>query len=159
MAYLVDPPVQTCVPSSNYDSLYYYLVDARGDILHVSFEELESILGFSLPPSARLHRQWWSNRRRGCQRNHIVAWNAAGWMTKDVNVENETLTFVRRPGFPKVTPTLRNWKKTKMLDIDSVLIPTSSASVPPELTFGRDQIYDDSGRLTGGPQDIPKPKG
>lgn len=63
----------------------------------VSFADLETILGFPLPDSARLHRPWWANQKQGNGHSHALAWQAAGWETSAVNLSGETLVFKRTP--------------------------------------------------------------
>jgi hypothetical protein len=59
----------------------------------VTFEQIEGILGFQLPATARRKAQWWENNATG----HIQArsWLDAGFLTQGVNIPNETLTFTR----------------------------------------------------------------
>ena len=68
--------------------------------LRVSFAEMEAILGFELPRSARLHRPWWANSFGA----HVqaAAWLDAGWQTAEVDLAGETLVFVRadEPAYP-----------------------------------------------------------
>ena len=67
-----------------------------------SFDEVEAILGFRLPDSARLYRPWWSNQRKGGGHSHALAWQAAGWRTSAIDLEAETSgarrTRPREPG-------------------------------------------------------------
>ena len=61
-----------------------------------SFRELEGILGFPLPKSARIHRPWWANHQGiGGGHSHALAWEMAGWRTAKVDLADETLTFRR----------------------------------------------------------------
>lgn len=57
------------------------------------FDEIERLLGFPLPQSARLHRPWWANSRHG----HAQArsWLDAGYESRAVDLEAEKLEFVR----------------------------------------------------------------
>lgn len=68
--------------------------------IRVSFAELETILGFALPRSARQHRPWWANSFG----SHVQAeaWLDAGWQTAQVDLEAQTLVFVRLadPAYP-----------------------------------------------------------
>ncbi|WP_292532808.1 hypothetical protein [Methylocystis sp.] len=57
------------------------------------FGDLEKILGFELPFSARQHRAWWSNN--GSNNVMTKAWLSAGFRTRDVDMANERLTFER----------------------------------------------------------------
>ena len=80
---------------SKYDPLKRYLSSAAGTELPLNFQEVERILGFSLPPSARKHREWWSNNVG----THVGAraWREAGWKTERVDLGGERLVFVRDP--------------------------------------------------------------
>ena len=95
------------------------------------FSEVESILGFSLPPSARRHRPWWANQRTDNGRSHALAWTAAGWETAEVDMGAETLSFRRRES-----------PKTPLLD---EIWPVHPTRVWPEggLSLRREDIYDE----------------
>ncbi len=58
----------------------------------LSFENVETIIHGTLPRSARKHRAWLSNSRRP---EHALkdAWLDAGWKTRNVNMEEETVEF------------------------------------------------------------------
>lgn len=56
-----------------------------------SFQKIESILGFSLPRSARSHPAWWANNPGG--HSHCLAWLDAGWKTEQIDLEAEKVTF------------------------------------------------------------------
>ena len=80
-------------------------LEARADPqVRLSFAEIEAILGFALPRSARLHRPWWANSFGA----HVqaAAWLDAGWQTAQVDLEAQTLLFVRAadPAYP-IPPT------------------------------------------------------
>ena len=108
------------------------------------------MLGFRLPDSARLHRPWWANSAKGNGHSHALAWQAAGWKTERVDLEAETLTFARTDGAtarPAAAP------RKKKFDIDRDWPVIRGGSWPPGFTVSREQIYDEFGRLTGGPQD------
>jgi hypothetical protein len=59
----------------------------------MSFQEVEGVLGFELPASARQYPAWWSNNVG----THVGAraWREAGWKTSRVDVGGERVTFVR----------------------------------------------------------------
>ena len=88
-----------------YRSLYQYLIRLQAPEWRTSFNEVEAVMGFRLPPSARLHRPWWGNQRGGRGHSHALAWSVAGWETAEVDMESETLLFKRTdPGpVPNVT--------------------------------------------------------
>lgn len=76
---------------SKYDPLFRHLSNSRGTV-DLQFSDIEEILGFRLPGSARNHPAWWSNS--GGTHVQSAAWLAAGYKTEDVNVEQETVRFV-----------------------------------------------------------------
>jgi hypothetical protein len=78
-----------------YDPLRDHLMSLRGDYWRTTFREIETILGASLPPSARTHRPWWANDE-GPNRVQAHAWLRAGWQTADVDMARERVTFERR---------------------------------------------------------------
>ncbi len=78
-----------------YAPLFRHLAAIGGPDWRASFSEIEAILGFALPASARLHRPWWANQTRGGGHSHALAWQAAGWKTGDVDLDGETLVFRR----------------------------------------------------------------
>ena len=105
---------------SKYRNLYHHLCGRRGLVWNASFAEIETILGFKLPPSARRHREWWGNQSNGNGHVQSLAWTSAGWDAANVNLEIESLTFCRRRTQPinldeiwPVHPTLR-WPKSGM---------------------------------------------
>ena len=80
---------------SKYDPLKRYLTAATAAELPLGFQDVERVLGFPLPPSARKHREWWSNNVG----THVGAraWREAGWKTERVDMAGERLVFVRDP--------------------------------------------------------------
>jgi hypothetical protein len=77
---------------SKYDPLSKWLAKQRGNRLLATFKQIENVLGFDLPASARIHRPWWAN---DLTHVHAKAWLLAGFQTEDVNLSKETLAFVR----------------------------------------------------------------
>ncbi|NJR70252.1 MAG: helix-turn-helix transcriptional regulator [Synechococcales cyanobacterium CRU_2_2] len=79
-------------PGSKYYPLFERLKQSQPSVVHLSFSEIEHILGNPLPASARQQRAWWSNREsdRALQ---AKAWIDAGYHTTAVNLEQETLSF------------------------------------------------------------------
>lgn len=59
----------------------------------LSFQQIESLIGARLPPSARKHRPWWSNNPG----NNVMtrAWLDAGRITEDVDIAAERVTFTK----------------------------------------------------------------
>jgi len=79
-----------------YSPLEKHLNSIQFDNWRVSFVELEKILGFNLPASARKYAGWWSNQKTGSRAHH---WIAAGYITSELDLENEKVTFAK--GNPK----------------------------------------------------------
>jgi hypothetical protein len=75
-----------------YDGLRDYLaglpVDVPAETL--SFEEVEKLVG-ELPPSARVHREWWANSSH----SQAQAWREAGWHVDSVNQDIGRVVFLR----------------------------------------------------------------
>ena len=76
---------------SKYQRLYTHLCRLITQEWRTSFSEVESIIGFELPTSARLHRPWWSNQNGGNGHSQALSWSAAGWETAEVDMDAETL--------------------------------------------------------------------
>lgn len=49
------------VVSGRYRLLYEYLQNRYAETVVLTFAQIESLIGFSLPDQARLNRQWWTN--------------------------------------------------------------------------------------------------
>jgi hypothetical protein len=78
---------------SKYDALADHLQTLERDREHtLTFAEIERVLGFRLPHSARTHKAWWANQKNG---RHVQAkaWRAAGWQTKEPDLNAATVNF------------------------------------------------------------------
>jgi len=151
MAVTRDQLVRNAAARGKYAPLYRHLLSARSEPeWRTTFGELEAILGFRLPDSARLHRPWWSNSKKSSGHSHALAWQAAGWRTRTVDVEAETLVFERADVAPAEAAAPAGRKK---FDLDEFWPAISGGSWPEGFAVRREQIYDADGRLTGGPQD------
>ncbi len=142
--------VRNAAARGKYAPLYRHLLSARSELeWRTTFGELEVILGFRLPDSARLHRPWWSNSKKGSGHSHALAWQAAGWRTREVDIEAETLVFARSGGASaSVGPPVQR----RRFSIREILPPHDPGPWPEGVTVSREQLYDDMGRLTGGPE-------
>ena len=78
-----------------YSPLYEHLKTLPYDRWSATFDDLEKLLGFELPDSARLSRPWWANGASRGGHSQALAWEMAGWKTTDVDMEEERVTFVR----------------------------------------------------------------
>ena len=128
-----DQKYREMVIRGKYSKLYTHLRSRPAELWRTTFREIESVLGFELPASARLHRPWWANQRGGNGHSQALAWSIAGWETADVDLEAETLTFM--PGQrPKFAPTL---------NLDEVWPVRSVGAWPEGLSLRREDMYDD----------------
>ena len=113
-----------------YRPLFEHLESGRdGDEWRAEFSEIERVLGFGLPPSARRHRAWWENSESHSQAR---AWLAAGWRVDTVDMDAEIVTLRRSDA----APPKRKLGPDKWSVSHSVLLR-------PDATFGREEIYDD----------------
>ena len=80
---------------SKYHPLYLHLQQSEADEVKLLFDEIESLIGRALPPTARTQRAWWSNRQRGAVQ--AVAWMSAGYHVMGIELEEGIITF-RKPG-------------------------------------------------------------
>lgn len=76
--------------SKKYRKLTQLLTESQGNPVSLTFAQIEDIVGFSLPASAKEHRAFWANTT-----THSIAlsWLSVGYKTVDVNLENETVVF------------------------------------------------------------------
>ena len=77
-----------------YLNLTTYLASLDGQVWHATFNEIEDVLGFPLPDSARAYPAWWANQGR----SQSQAWQSAGWRTASVDVPAERVTFIYTAG-------------------------------------------------------------
>ena len=79
-----------------YSQLYAWLMGQPADLNHIpaTFQQIEAILGRTLPRSASQRPQWWENN--STQHSHASAWLEAGFLTEQVSIANRTLTFRRQ---------------------------------------------------------------
>lgn len=145
-----DRLVREAAARGKYAPLYRHLLAMSGPDWRTSFAEVEAVLGFRLPDSARLHRPWWANSAKGNGHSHALAWQAAGWKTGRIDLDAETLVFAREEGDSADRPPTALRKRKFNLDRD---FPAVDLGPWPEgFTVSREEIYDDMGRLTGGPE-------
>jgi len=76
-----------------YSALSAYLKAQTGNEVPMSFDEIERVIGASLPASQH-QAAWWSNNPA----NNVMTkeWLAAGFRTERVDVAGRTLVFRRR---------------------------------------------------------------
>lgn len=84
---------------SKYEPLARRLSTESGAEWTAGFTELERLLGFPLPPSARRYRPWWGNQK-GAGHSQARGWQDAGWQVWKVDLDAEQVTFRRERGGP-----------------------------------------------------------
>ncbi len=75
--------------SLKYRNLTQYLAAQKSE-WQASFADIEKVLGFPLPDSARQYQAWWSNQSR----SQSLGWQSAGWKATALDLNGETVTFV-----------------------------------------------------------------
>ena len=73
-----------------YYNLTNYLNTSNKELISLTFNEVENILGFKLPPSIRRHRANWSNTTT---LSFPCSWLKVGYKTVEVDMINEKVTF------------------------------------------------------------------
>jgi len=78
----------------NYELLTEYFMSQTDATVHLRFSEIENILKFALPDSARRSPSWWHNKAQAPQAN---AWLVAGYKTEDASssIKTSIATFVK----------------------------------------------------------------
>ena len=79
--------------TGEYRLLYKYLHDRYADRVVLTFYEIESVIGFALPPAA-LDRDWWGHEGANERTPQSEAWVAAE-RTATVNLAARNVTFDR----------------------------------------------------------------
>lgn len=88
-------------PGTKYYPLYDYLRPLDQDKpVQLTFDEIEAIVGTSLPRSARYGRAWWANSPTSQGR----AWLEAGWLVDAVNIDETWAVFRPARITYRVTP-------------------------------------------------------
>lgn len=87
---------------SKYSIFGEYLGKRPEKQIELSFEQIEEILGFRLPPTAYKQRAWWSNNTRNSVMTKV--WRKAGFRSEDVDMAKKRLVFRRVPPPPPQTP-------------------------------------------------------
>jgi CBS domain-containing protein len=80
---------------SRYSPLADWLNSQPGgtEVVQLSFEQIEKLIGGPLPASASEHRAWWANDSQG--HPHSQLWLEVGWRVGYRNIAGKIITFVR----------------------------------------------------------------
>ena len=152
MAAIRERFVSEAIARDRYSSLHRHLLAVLPEPeWRTTFGELEAILGYRQPGSARLRRPLWPSSKVGIGHGYTLAWQAAEWLIREMDVEEETTKFVRREAPPESAEAPA---RRRRFSIREILPPHDPGSWPQDFTVSREQIYDDMGRLTGGSEDL-----
>lgn len=78
---------------AEYATLQNYLTNRYADIVILTFDQIEGLLGFRLPDSARTRQEWWTETcKDGDEPSCSEAWTLAG-MTATPNLLAQTVVF------------------------------------------------------------------
>ncbi len=77
---------------TRYEPLTRYLSAQRDAEVLMSFKEIETVLGRSLPPSARKHQAWWAN---SASHSYADSWLRIGRRTERLDLAKQQITFVQ----------------------------------------------------------------
>ena len=81
--------------SGKYKSLYQYLENRYANTVILTFAQIEDLLGFTLPDSARVHQEWSANEDPNTTRHpHSRSWTLAS-RTATPNLQAQTVVFER----------------------------------------------------------------
>jgi hypothetical protein len=80
---------------TKYSPLQDFLVRQSKDQVRLDFEQVEEILGASLPRSAYEYQAWWANDPGHSQ---CRSWHEAGWKTENLDLSRRTIVFSRTAG-------------------------------------------------------------
>ena len=79
--------------ASKYDPLKKYLLEADRGPITMAFVEIENVLGFPLPKSARAYDAWWLDKSAGTTHSHAFAWLGGGRQVRRVDRAAALVTF------------------------------------------------------------------
>ena len=114
-----------------YKRLFMTLLVRRSGEWRATFDDVEGLLTFDLPKSARRNSAWWANDESHSQ---ALAWIGAGWTTSDVDMESETITFTPKNSGPV---------DRSLFDLNVVLPVHHTKLLTNDWTFSREEIYED----------------
>jgi hypothetical protein len=80
---------------SIYDPLYKWLHSKSANNISAAFEQIETVLGFKLPNTARERPQWWANEGGDTRHVQCRAWMDAGFQTRNLDLAKESVEFVK----------------------------------------------------------------
>jgi DNA-binding transcriptional regulator YiaG len=79
-------------PGSKYYPLFEHLQHCNQEAVTLTFADIETLMGCSLPTSALKKKNWWSNRDSPSALQ-AIAWISAGYQVESVDLTQQTVTF------------------------------------------------------------------
>jgi hypothetical protein len=76
-----------------YSPFAAWLMNQSRDVIEMTFEKVEEVIGFPLPRSAREHDTYWRGRHRGSTIGTAI--KDAGWRVKHLHMPTEHVTLER----------------------------------------------------------------
>jgi hypothetical protein len=78
---------------TKYQVLTDWFQSQDGSMVDLNFRQIESILSFPLPKSARTYREWWANSQSG----HVQSrgWLDANWQVDTADLASQRIRFVK----------------------------------------------------------------
>lgn len=104
---------------SKYDPLRDYLQCCNKSVLSLSFEEIEEIVGFSLPNSAYNHGAFWSSGNNS--HSHAFSWIDAGYVVSKKDLIRKQIEFRKVTAGEKL-PHTTNRKPSPQSDVSKKII-------------------------------------
>ena len=114
---------------AKYDVLRRYLVSRKEGYWRASMSEIETVLGFKLPDSAKRYPAWWANLSAPSS-SQAQSWLTAGWETSDVTPGGK-VTFKRVNTGTSLLRSTPSTESTLAVPIKSVRQP--QFGMPPDL--------------------------
>ena len=115
----------------SYQRLRQHLEALKQNEWPATFDQIEKVIGADLPPSARKHPAWWSNTT---SHSHAQAWVKAGWITRKVNLANQSVVFERKShGSPSNIDGKRQARQRRDV-VSQGLNSRSTSDQPPQST-------------------------
>jgi hypothetical protein len=134
--------------ASKYDPLRRRLLGLTDDRIRLSFEDIERVLGFRLPDSARRHPPWWANN--GGSHIQADAWMSVGWRTAQVDIGGERVTFERCSPRDSLAP-LQPAQQAGVADTGAAFARDDMIAVPrAALRGGAIRLLEDHCEASGG---------
>ena len=78
-----------------YQSLYQYLTNRYANTVVLTFAQIEDLLGFTLPDSARVDQEWWANEDQNDTRPPHSRSGTLASRTATPNLQARTVVFER----------------------------------------------------------------